>query len=207
MPANFKRKNIRLQSENYRGRRLYFATLCFYERRPLGNNQRFASWLIGRLRVHAAANEFLVHAYCIMPDHMHLLAEGANDECNLRDFIERFKQRTAFEFSGKATARLWQFKYYDHIVRTGEAGDQIAWYIWMNPVRKGLCRTPQDYPLSGSFTDVGAKMLKKPFTQVWSPPWRKMPQQQNQGRARNQKQRVPRRGAALHEALRERSLD
>lgn len=34
------RKNVRLRPENYRGRRLYFVTLCFHNRRRFGTNPR-----------------------------------------------------------------------------------------------------------------------------------------------------------------------
>ena len=65
--ANFRRKNIRLRAGNYRGQRLYFVTLCFHNRRRLGTNPHIAHWVIGRLQKHAAACEFFIHAYCVMP--------------------------------------------------------------------------------------------------------------------------------------------
>jgi len=34
--AEFKRKDIRLPTDRYRGRSLYFVTLCFHDRRRLG---------------------------------------------------------------------------------------------------------------------------------------------------------------------------
>jgi hypothetical protein len=88
-------------------------------------------------------------------------------------FVEAFKKETGFRFNTGSGKRLWQFKYYDHIVRTGQAANRIAWYIWMNPVRKGLCSAPQDHPFSGSFTDTGAAMLQSPSPQKWTPPWKK----------------------------------
>src|SRR6266704_5083306 len=36
--------------------------------------------------------------------------------------------------------------------RSSDLWERVAWYIWMNPVRKGLCAHAQDYPFSGSFT-------------------------------------------------------
>ena len=105
-----------------------------------------------------------------MPDHMHFLAAGASDESSLIKFVESFKQETAVEFARRTDRRLWQFKYYDRILRASDALDRVAWYIWMNPVRQGLCRTPTDYPFLGSFTEVGTKLLRSGLVVApWSP--------------------------------------
>jgi REP element-mobilizing transposase RayT len=181
----FERKNIRLPKENYHGRRLYFVTLCFQSRRPHGANPRIARWIIGRLRKHAEACEFFVHAYCVMPDHMHVLATGAADTSNLVKFIEAFKQETAVEFEERVHRRLWQFKYYDRILRGDDSADRVAWYIWMNPVRKGLCNTPTDYPFLGSFTVVGRRMLKGSAMGEWTPPWKGFRVEDPGGTSRN----------------------
>jgi REP element-mobilizing transposase RayT len=168
----FRRKHIRLPAQNYRGQRLYFVTLCFDRRRRFGANPRIAGWLISRLQKHAAACEFFLHAYCVMPDHMHALAEGGTSASNLVKFIEAFKQETAIEFARRTQRRLWQFKYYDHILRRRDSFEGVAWYIWLNPVRKALCRVPAEYPLQGSFTEFGATLLKGSVAAEWTPPWR-----------------------------------
>jgi len=102
---------------------------------------------------------------------MHLLAARASEESNLIKLVESFKQETAVEFTGRTHRRLWQFKYYDRILRACDALDRVAWYIWMNPVRKGLCRTPADFPFLGSLTDIGTKALRSALVTPWSPPW------------------------------------
>ena len=170
---DFRRKNIRLRPEDYVGRRLHFVTLCFFGRRRAGANPEIARSLVEQLRLTAAELGFVAHAYCVMPDHVHLLVEGERAESDLMRFIELFKQKAGFELGYVRGRRLWQFKYYDHIVRANESADRIAWYIWMNPVRKGLSRTPQEYPFAGSLTEIGAAMLQKPVAEPWTPPWEK----------------------------------
>ncbi len=107
-----------------------------------------------------------------MPDHVHLLVEGANDGSDLLGFVGRFKQQTGFEFERKTKRRLWQFKYYDHILRKSARADSVAWYIWQNPVRKGLCIAPSDYPFSGSLTKYGNALLRSSGQSTWLPPWK-----------------------------------
>ena len=89
------------------------------------------------------------------------------------DFVYRFKQKTAFEYRRKFGVPLWQVKFYDHILRSDVAMEDVAWYIWMNPVRKGLSCDPWDYPHSGSFTMPWKK--KAPAAEYWRPPWKKPP--------------------------------
>lgn len=175
MPT-FQRKNIRLPASYYRGQRLYFLTLCFHNRRRIGANARVAAWLIDRMRTIAQNYAFLVHAYCVMPDHLHLLAQGATADSDLMAFIEFFKQDTGFRFEAKTRHRLWQFKSYDHIVRQTESADRIAWYIWMNPVRQALCDSPEAYAFLGSLTNHGQSLLAQHLRpQPWTPPWKKPP--------------------------------
>ena len=171
----FRHKNIRLPASDYRGRREYFFTLCFENRRHFGGNARIAQWLISRLRQDAIKWNFFVHAYCVMPDHVHVLAAGAQDGSNAMAFIESFKQDTAHEFSQRTHRRLWQFKYYDHILRNRDSADRVCWYIWMNPVRREICADPRDYAFAGSFTEIGMKLLRSFTPLEWSPPWRKRP--------------------------------
>lgn len=106
-----------------------------------------------------------------MPDHVHLLAEGLDPESSLPDFIDDFKHKTAFEFQSAAGQRFWQSHFYDHILRKSDSQDSIAWYIWMNPVRKGLTVDPWEYRFSGSFTLNWRNKLRPP--EIWTPPWNK----------------------------------
>ncbi|HEX4001075.1 MAG TPA: transposase [Candidatus Acidoferrales bacterium] len=172
VPA-FRRKNIRLPAERYLGRGLYLITLCFHRRRRFGANPRIALRIIDELRTHSATREFFVHAYCVMPDHLHALVAGASETSNLLKFVTKFKQETAAEFAAKTHRPLWQFKFYDHILRRADSADRVAWYIWANPVRKGLCGTPTEYPFLGSFTQIGSRMLESKPSPKWTPPWQR----------------------------------
>jgi hypothetical protein len=42
-----------------------------------------------------------------------------------------------------------------------------------NYVRKGLCRSPMNYPFLGSFTDIGRAMLGRSVEEMWIPPWKR----------------------------------
>lgn len=105
-----------------------------------------------------------------MPDHFHLIVEGAQDESDLVHFAKTLKQLTAFRYKQETGERLWQRRYYDHILRGNDSLDQVLWYVWLNPVRAGLCTDARSYPYSGSFT---LDWNEKPRSEAaWVPPWK-----------------------------------
>ncbi|HEY6465411.1 MAG TPA: transposase [Candidatus Acidoferrales bacterium] len=142
-----------------------------------------ALWLTEGLRKHSAACGFDVHAYCVMPDYMHVLAATSLEAGNLIKFVESFKQDTAVEFMRRTHHHLWQFKYYDHILRASDSLEHVAGYIWMNPVRQGLCRAPSEYAFLGSFTEIGQKMLRSLAEPDWTPPWKRQSSKQNDAKS------------------------
>ncbi len=89
-------------------------------------------------------------AYCFMPDHVHLLAEGINDVSDLRRFVTLFKQRSGYRYGRTTRRRLWEVGYYDHVLRDEENTAKVVSYILHNPVKAGLVQRPQDYPYAGS---------------------------------------------------------
>ena len=84
-------------------------------------------------------------AYCLMPDHLHLLVRSKEGVTDLRAFVRALKS-----FCTKSTGKqLWQSGFYEHVMRTGEDMKKTAEYILNNPVRKGLVRRAEDYPWGG----------------------------------------------------------
>ena len=173
----FRRKRIRLGAESYLGTGIYFLTMCFEGWVAFGADGQTAEWLIQALKSQAGKKSFLVHAYCVMPDHLHVLVEGTNERSDLRKFVSLFKQETGYAFQHEKGRRLWQAKYYDHVLRESGDVEAVAWYIWRNPVRKGICGVAGEYPYSGAMTEGGLRMLGRIGAVEWVPPWkeRRMP--------------------------------
>jgi tryptophan synthase beta chain len=91
---------------------------------------------------------FFVHAYCFMPDDLHLVVQGS-DESSLIPFMKQFKQLSAYRYRQLTARRLWQRSYYDHMIRDEEDLQMSADYVWDNPVRAGLVDERDAYPFSG----------------------------------------------------------
>jgi len=172
--SGFRRKNIRLPRERYLGRQWYFLTACCDRRQRFFADTHLADSVLRTLRCVAEEHGFAVHAYCLMADHLHLLVYGMKQTSNALRFMREFKHRTGQMAWRDGRPHLWQKKFHDHILRRSEAVDDVAAYIWMNPVRKQLCERPEEYPFSGSFTlDWEAVRTIPQRRTTWILPWRK----------------------------------
>jgi putative transposase len=164
-------KYPRLPAENYLGCRTYFVTICCAERHPVFTDHSIGRATLAKLTDTAAEYGFSLHAYGLMPDHLHFVAEGTTDASDLVKFAHAFKQLTGYEYRQAHKCQLWQTRFYEHIVRSADDLNGILCYVWMNPVRKGLCADPALYPLSGSQTVDWIR--KSAIGSSWLPPWRK----------------------------------
>jgi REP element-mobilizing transposase RayT len=88
-------------------------------------------------------------AYCVMPDHVHILVHCPDNSVSLVEYIQRFKQRTSHAHIARDGKRLWQPSFHDHAVRKHEDIDTVAAYIFDNPVEAGLIADADEWPYSG----------------------------------------------------------
>ena len=104
------------------------------------------------LMLHAAARERLFcPAYCLMPDHLHLIWMGLrreSDQLNAMKFL-----RTHLE-PALGGGREWQHQPHDHVLREEErrrnAFASFCFYTLANAVRDELVRKESDWPYTGA---------------------------------------------------------
>jgi REP element-mobilizing transposase RayT len=142
----------RLKAFEYRGPYRYFLTICTRERQRLFVVPDTVNPVVLQLRRAATATGMAVLAYCIMPDHMHALAEGTVATADFCEFVRRFKQASSFRHARVHGTGLWQRSYFERVLRADEDSVQIARYVLENPVRAGLAANALAYPFSGSLT-------------------------------------------------------
>src|SRR5438309_1477845 len=92
-------KNIQLNDINYMGKRAYFVTQCCHERRRYFSGPALCKWLLSHLLAISTANSFAIPAYCITPNHMHLLVDGLLPTSDFLHFIKALKIKTSREFA------------------------------------------------------------------------------------------------------------
>jgi REP element-mobilizing transposase RayT len=100
----------------------------------------------------ATAHEFgfAVVAYCVMPDHVHVLLTAERADADLTQFAKQAKQITGFHYRQATNQSLWQPGYHVRILRDEEATLAVARYILENPVRAGLTKALGEWPHAGS---------------------------------------------------------
>ncbi|MEX1193620.1 MAG: transposase, partial [Dehalococcoidia bacterium] len=132
----------------YRGPYAYSVTLVTTLRRPLFTDTALVAGSLHHLGIAAGKYGFDVIAYCFMPDHLHLLVTG-DEWSSLNDFMRHFKQLTGYYYKQETGEKLWQTSYWDRIARAEDDLEDVARYIWGNPVRAGLVTDYRDYAASG----------------------------------------------------------
>ena len=75
-----------------------------------------------------------------MPDHVHAIIATPRDP-GLAPTITRWKHYIAANHSIE-----WQRNFFDHRLRTTAELEEKSNYIEMNPVRRGLCEKPENWP-------------------------------------------------------------
>jgi putative transposase len=145
-----RRSSPRLSSFSYQGSYVYHLILNTRGGLQSFGDGRLVATCLECLASSASRYGFEVVAYCFMPDHVHVLVAGSHD-ASLGRFVQHFKQAT-----GHCHPGLWQRSYYDHILRQEEDLEDVARYIWANPVRAGMVEHMLAYPYSGPRETVAA---------------------------------------------------
>ncbi len=140
----------RLRGVSYVGMQRYFVTTCTAFRTPTFTDATVAENAIALILKSAASHGFAIVAYCVMPDHVHLLVAGEREDADLGRFVKHTKQVTGFAHSQSKHAELWQPGYHERVLRDEEATLTVARYILENPVRAGLAETLGEWPHAGS---------------------------------------------------------
>jgi REP element-mobilizing transposase RayT len=87
-------------------------------------------------------------AYCVMPDHLHLLCQ-LGEAAQLGNVMQRFGSFTGLQvYRHTGRGGLWALGFYDHALRSETPVASVVDYIEYNPVRAGLVPAPLDWPWS-----------------------------------------------------------
>jgi putative transposase len=103
-----------------------------------------------------------LHAYVIMPNHVHVLLTPRIAPAKLMQSIKGASAREANKILGISGRPFWQHESYDHQVRTPEEFGKIRRYIENNPVKAGLAATPEAYRWSSAWSGWRELQLAAP---------------------------------------------
>jgi putative DNA methylase len=93
-----------------------------------------------------------LHSWVIMPNHAHILTtpyEGVE----LAEIAHSIKSYTAHEANKMLgrTGRFWQVEPFDRYIRNAKHHAAVIKYIENNPVKAGLCKTPDEWRFSSAY--------------------------------------------------------
>jgi len=109
-----------------------------------------ARCFLERLFAYRDQGKFALHAFVVMPDHIHVILTPAGIA------LERAVQFIKGGFSHAASAEtgfkgeVWQRGFSDHRIRDASDYALHLDYIRQNPVRRGLVLRAEDYPYSSA---------------------------------------------------------
>ena len=126
-----------------------FFSMCTGRRRPFLTVPPNAELVVQAVDPNARINKSFVIAYCIMPDHLHLLACVTEEGGDVLSFVEGLKKTTGHSLRRSGVSPpIWQRSLWDrHARKRHDLSRQIA-YVLANPVRWGLCEQPEEWPYS-----------------------------------------------------------
>ena len=127
--------------------RTYFVTTVTAQRRRLFLTPSRADLLLQTILDYRAQGKFHLHAFVIMPDHLHLVMTPASMVS-----LERAMQfiKGGFSFRLKSKLDIWEAGSNESQIMTPEKYAACIRYIEENPVRKGLVMEPAEYAYSSA---------------------------------------------------------
>ncbi len=140
-----------------RGNRIQQPDLTYHivsqclEWRDMMEEEYFKECFLEILRRSKQKYHYKLIAYCIMPNHIHLIIHTLPGGTPISRIVQYIKSRFAELYNKivKRTGPFWNGRYKDSIVQFAkDACHYLLWLLWylaFNPVRKRMCTNPLRY--------------------------------------------------------------
>jgi REP element-mobilizing transposase RayT len=107
--------------------------------------------LVEEALLHADAERYRLLAWCVMPNHVHVVAEQI-EGFPLGDIVQAWKSASAHEINHalRRKGRLWRREYFDRFMRDDDHLSTTIAYVENNPVAAKLVETPAEWAWSSA---------------------------------------------------------
>lgn len=112
---------------------------------------------IRRLRFHSRLEGVAIVGFCLMPNHVHLIARPEYDDSLARclrrahsEYAQSFNERTG------RVGHLFQNRFYSCVLEKRHALNALR-YVDLNPVRASLVKTAKDWRWSSASAHIGKR--------------------------------------------------
>lgn len=129
----------------------YFFTLVTRNRIKIFNDSESINAFLTAVETIRGYHHFEIIAYCVLPDHIHLLLKL---EENDRDFSSRVKEikkkttRLLRQIHGNNEMEIWQNRFWEHTIKDENDLNVHFDYIYYNPVKHGYVDDYKDWEWS-----------------------------------------------------------
>jgi putative transposase len=114
-------------------------------------NPHVADRFVSRLhKGHAELHHYDLHAYAVMPNHIHVLLTPIIEPRRLMKALKGVTAREANRVLRRTGKPFWQDESFDHWLRNEVEFIEIRKYIEQNPATSGLVERPEDWPWSSA---------------------------------------------------------
>jgi REP element-mobilizing transposase RayT len=142
--------------------RIEFEGACYHvtsrgnEQKDIFKSKRDREKFLGYLESAVFRYGAIVHAWCLMTNHYHLLLETPRG--NLSQIMRHINgaYTNYFNAKRKRAGHLFQGRYKAILIEADAYLVELSRYIHLNPVRAGIVVKPEDYPWSsyGAYVDL-----------------------------------------------------
>ncbi len=106
-----------------------------------------------------AASDYTLHAWVVMPNHVHLLMTVLNDVSNALQKLKGVAAMEANQNLGLRGNPFWQRESYDRLVRDEAEFRRVKNYILQNPVKAGLAPSSEKYRWSSAWIPSAEQLV------------------------------------------------
>jgi putative transposase len=144
----------------------YFLTLVIYQRRKVFSTPEMRDLFRESVNHVMTFHPFSLEAYCILPDHIHLILRLPENDADYSMRVRLIKTRFTKGYlqhidkieprgesrNKRREANVWQRRFWEHFIQYDDDLHRHIEYIHYNPVKHGVVGNVRDWPDS-SFMD------------------------------------------------------
>ena len=138
----------------------YFFTVVTYERIDLLIDQEERDLLLNVWEDVGSRHPFEIVAYCILPNHFHMVMTLPENDSNFSMRIREIKRLFTLQYTGdcpnhinasrikRKESSVWQRRFWEHVIRDEDDLKNHIEYVHFNPVKHGLVERVYDWESS-----------------------------------------------------------
>ena len=129
----------------------YFFTVVTHNRFNLFSDDKNVQLLKAAFRYVQSRKYFKIDAICILPNHLHCIwtiPEDSNYSIRWQMIKTNFSRQYRYKNPGSVQKKLWQPRFWEHVIRDRDDWQRHVDYIHYNPVKHGLVASAKEWKYS-----------------------------------------------------------